>query len=171
MLLKIMCNEGNYFDCLMVRHENILSLLRAKYLFYTAMLLFPLILMLPIVFTGKWSIMMLISYAVFTAGFQYFILFQMAIYNKQTIPLNTKFLSKGGLENNYFQIVAEMINFIIPMALISVLQLFVDKNVSYIILFMIGLPFIATHQIWLRNIYKRFMKRRYINMEAFRATR
>lgn len=171
MLLKIMCNEGNYFDCLMVRHENILTMLRAKYIFYSAMLLFPLILMLPTVIYGKWSMMMLISLAVFTAGFQYFILFQMAIYNKQTIPLNTKFISKGGMENNYFQVVAEMITFIIPVTLISALQVFFDRDTSYVILFFLGLPFVATHKLWLKNIYKRFMKRRYINIESFRATR
>lgn len=171
MLLKIMCNEGNYFDCLMVRHENILSLLRAKYIIYSVMLFFPLLLMLPTVFSGKWSLMMLISLAVFTAGFQYFILFQMAIYNKQTIPLNTKFISKGGMENNYFQVVAELIVFVLPITLISILQVFVDRNTSYFILFLIGFPFIATHKLWLKNIYRRFMKRRYVNIESFRATR
>lgn len=171
MLVRVMCNEGNYIDCLMVRKENILSLLRAKYIFYSAMLLFPFLLMLPTVFAGKWSLLMLISYAVFTAGFQYFILFQLAIYNKQTIPLNTKFISKGGMENNYFQLAAEMVNFFIPLVFVSVLQTFVSTTVSYIVMLVCGLIFIATHPLWLRNIYNRMMLRRYRNMEGFRASR
>ena len=35
----------------------------------------------------------------------------------------------------------------------------------------LGLAGICTHKIWLRNIYKRFMNRRYVNMEGFRASR
>jgi len=43
--------------------------------------------------------------------------------------------------------------------------------VAHIILIVIGLGFIATHNLWIKNIYKRFMKRRYKNMEEFRASR
>lgn len=171
MLVRVMCNEGNYIDCLMVRKENILSLLRAKYIFYSTMLIFPFLLMLPTVFTGKWSLLMLVSYGVFTAGFQYFILFQLAIYNKQTIPLNTKFISKGGMENNYFQLAAEMVNFFIPLVFVSVLQAFISTTASYIVMFVCGLLFIITHKLWLRNIYNRLMRRRYRNMEGFRTSR
>lgn len=171
LLVKVMCNEGNYIDCLMVRRENILKLLHAKYFFYCAILLLPFVLMLPTVFAGKWSIFMLISYAFFTAGFQYFVLFQMAVYNKQTIPLNTKFISKSGIENNYFQIAAEMVAFILPMILVSVLQTTLGDNASYAVMFVIGLVFILTYRIWLRNIYHRMMKKKYELLDGFRSSR
>lgn len=171
MLVKIMCNEGNYIDCLMTRKENILCMLHAKYIVYIALLAIPFTLMLPTVITGKWSLLMLTAYAVFTAGFQYYILFHMAIFNKQTMPLNTKFISKSGIENNYMQIVAEMVNFIIPMAIIQTLQTFLPQDISYVIMLAIGAVFIATHRLWLRQIYRSLMKRRYSNMESFRATR
>lgn len=171
MLVKVMCNEGNYIDCLMVRKENILSLLRAKYIFYSALLLLPFLLMLPPVFKGKFSLLMLVAYGLFTAGFQYFILFQMAVYNKQAVPLNTKFISKSGMENNYTQMVAEIACMTLPMALLSTLQLFMGDTLSYCAMSAIGLAFIATHRLWLRNIYRRMMARSYENMEAFRATR
>ena len=171
LVIKIMCNEGNYIDCLMVRRENILKLLNAKYIFYSVILFFPFLLMLPTVFTGKWSLMMLISYGVFTAGFQYFILFQMAVYNKMTIPLNTKFISKSGVENNYFQLGAEMVAFIVPMLLVSTMQAIWGNQVSYIIMLLIGIVFIFLHPIWLRNIYQRMMKKKYVLMEGFRSSR
>lgn len=171
MLVKIMGNEGNYIDALMVHKENILSLFKAKYIFYCLMLVFPFLLMLPPVIIGKWSILMLASMAVFTAGFQYFLLFQMAVYNKQTIPLNTKFISKAGLENNYVQVVAEIIAFTVPIVIISLLQAVFSDTVAYLITLLIGLVFIVTHPLWLRNIYNRFIKRRYENIEALRASR
>lgn len=170
-LTRVMCNEGNYIDCLMVRRENILKLLRAKYIFNTAILVLPFVLMLPTVFAGKWSILMLVAYAVFTAGFQYFILFQMAVYNKQTVPLNTKFISKSGMENNYYQVVVQMLAFFLPIVLISVLQLFLSDTVAYLIILLIGVVFVVTQPLWMRNIYNRMMQRKYVLMEGFRNSR
>ena len=170
-LTKIMCNEGNYIDGLMVRRENILKLLKAKYIFSTATLVFPFVLMLPPVISGKWSLLMVVSYAIFTAGFQYFILFQMAVYNKQAIPLNTKFISKSGVENNYFQVVIQIAGLFLPVVLISVLLLFLNETVAYIIILAIGAGFIAAQPLWLRNIYNRMMRRKYVLMEGFRSSR
>ncbi|MBR1469971.1 MAG: hypothetical protein IJ605_07695 [Prevotella sp.] len=170
-LTRVMCNEGNYIDCLMVRRENILKLLHAKYIFSTAILALPFVLMFPPVFTGKWSPLMLISYAVFTAGLQYFMLFQMAVYNKQTIPLNTKFISKGGVENNYYQVVVQMVALFLPVILICVLQVFLSETLAYSVILLIGVAFIATRRLWMRNIYNRMMRRKYMLMEGFRSSR
>lgn len=170
-LVHIMCHEGNYIDLLMVQKENILSLLRAKYFFYCGILLLPFLLMLVTVVMGKWSFFMLLSYAVFTAGFQYFCLFQLAVYNKQTVPLNTKFISKGGMESNYFQFAIQMFTLFIPTVLVSALQSLFSPNVAYTIILLIGLAFVATHHLWLRNIYNRMMKKRYTLLEAFQSTR
>lgn len=171
LLTRIMCYEGNYMDCLMTRKENILTLLKAKYIICAMLLGIPFLLTLPAVFAGKWSFLMLLSFMVFTMGFQYFILFQMAVYNKQTSPLNTKFISKSNIENNYMQLVAELANFAIPLILVSLLQTFLSETCTYIIMMLIGCAFVATHNLWLRNIYVRLMKRRYANMESFRASR
>ena len=171
LLVKIMSAEGNYIDGLMVHKENIVSLLKAKYFFYSALLLFPFLLMLPTVFMGKYTILSLLSMMIFTAGPVYFLLMQMAIYNRQTIPLNSKFVSKGNIETNYFQIVVELVVMFVPVILISVLMAIFDETIAYICLMVIGLGFIFTYKIWIRNIYDRFMQRRYKNMESFRATR
>ena len=171
MLIRVMCNEGNYIDCLLVRRENILKLLRAKYFFYIALLALPFVLMLPTVISGKWSLLMLVAYGLFTAGFQYFILFQMAVYNKQTIPLNTKLITKNGMENNYYQVVVQLVAFFLPLVFISILQVLLSDTVAYIIMMSIGIFFIATHEFWLRNIYQRMMRRKYVLLEGFRSSR
>lgn len=171
ILIKIMCYEGNYIDCLMVRKENIIMLLTAKYYIYSTLLIFPFILMLPTVFTGKCTLLMLISYAAFTAGVEYFLFFQMAVYNKQTMPLNTKFIGKGSMENSYLQIGVEMIVFIVPISFISIVQLLLSETTAYLIILVIGVIFILTHRIWIRNIYRRMMLRRYDNMEGLRSSR
>lgn len=171
MLIKIMSAEGNYIDGLMVHKENIMQLLKAKYYFYSALLILPLVLMLPTVFTGKYTLLALVSMMAFAAGPVYCLLMQTAVYNRQTIPLNTKFISRGSIETNYFMIASELAAMFAPVFLISILKTFFSDNTTFITLLIIGIAFIATHKIWIRNIYKRIMQRRYKNMEGFRATR
>ena len=170
-LVGIMCYEGNFIDGLMVRRENILQILKAKYWFNCLILLLPFLLMLPTVISGKWSLLMVVSYGVFTAGFQFFLFFQLAVTNRTTRPLNTKFISKNSMENSYWQLVVEMFCLFVPVIFVSVLQAACGATAAYIIMLVIGVLFIATHHLWLRNIYNRFMKRRYRNMAGFRASR
>lgn len=170
-LSKVMCSEGNYIDGLMIHKENIISLLKAKYYFYVVMLLLPLLLMIPTVVQGKCSIVMLLSIFIFTAGLEYFLILQSAVYNKQTIPLNTKFIAKGSVENNYFQLVISLVVLFVPVILIILMLALFSRTTAYLVLMAIGLAFIFTNGLWIRNIYNRLMRRRYENMESFRATR
>ena len=171
ILSKVMCYEGNYIDCLLVHKENILSLLKAKYVIFSLLLVPTFLLMLPTVFAGKWSLLMLVAYGVFTAGFQYFMLFQLAVYNNQTVPLNAKLIGKSGMENNYEQLIINLAAFFLPIIFVSILQAFMPRTVSYIIMLIIGLFFMLTFRIWMRNVYNRMMKRKYKNLEVMRATR
>lgn len=170
-LIGLMSYEGNYIDCLLTHRENILSLLKAKYIFYSLLLIAPFLLMLPAVISGKWSLLMLVSYMIFTMGFQFFIAFQTAVYNKITVPLNTEMRDKAGLKTNYIQIVLVAIVFIVPNILVNILQSVFSENVAYLTMLFIGLCFIATHRLWLRNVYNRLMKRKYANLEGFISSR
>ena len=170
-LIRVMSYEGNYIDGLMVHKENILVLLRAKYFFYIFLLALPLLLMLPTVFMGKYSLLNLVSMAVFTAGPVFCLLMQMAVYNKQTTPLNTKMVSRGSIETNWMQVVFELVAMFVPVVIISVLMALFSETVTYIIILVIGLAFVVFHEYWLRHIYKRLMKRRYTNMDSFRSCR
>ena len=169
-LIKIMGQEGNYIDLLMVHHESILSILKAKYWFYCVVLIVPFILMLPAVFTGKFTLLMLIAYMLLTAGFIHFIIFQLAVYNKQTLPLQQKITGKGNIENG-MQIVIELVALLGPGIIVGVGYLTVGLTATYIFMCVTGLALVLTSSLWLRNIYNRMMQRRYENLEGFHATR
>ena len=68
--------------------------------------------------------------------------------------------------NSAIQMVVNFGAFGIPLILYSVLNAFLGETAAYSILFAIGLGFTLTSPLWIRNVYKRFMKRRYENMEA-----
>ena len=107
----------------------------------------------------------------FAAGPIFCVFMQMAVWNKQTVPLNSKLVSKSNVNTNWFAVGAEMAAMFAPVIILSILGIFFSDIVTYCIMLAIGLLFIATRNIWMRNIYNRFMANRYENIECFRETR
>lgn len=169
-LVKVMCPEGNYIDLLMTHRENILSLLRAKYYFHCLILIVPFIVLLPAVFTGKFTMHMMLAYLFLCTGPLYLVLFQLAIYNNQTLPLQQKITGKANFENGR-QLIIELIGFIGPIALVSILLYLLPETTAYIIITVIGLLVTIAHPWWLRRVYTKMMNRRYENLEGFHASR
>ncbi|MBQ8463713.1 MAG: hypothetical protein IJ544_06315 [Prevotella sp.] len=169
-MVKVMGPEGNYIDLLLVHHESILSLLKAKYYFHTVMLLVPFILMIPAVIACKFSLLMMFAYMFICSGLLYFMLFQLAVYNKQTLPLNAKITGKNSVENG-MQLVIELLAMFVPLIVVAALVLLFDETTAYWTLIVIGLLFTLTHPLWLRNVYTRMMRRKYENLEGFHASR
>lgn len=166
----VMGAEGNYIDLLMTHNENIYTLLKAKYYFFCAVIILPAVILLPTVISGRFSILMILAYFFMTSGIEYFALFQLAVYNKMTLPLNSRITGRGN-SGNVLQIIMTFAVLILPMALtVSFTSLF-GKETGYLILLVIGLLFTVTNSLWLNNVYKRMMKRRYANIEGFHETR
>ena len=167
---QVMSFEGNYIDGLMSRKESIFNLLRAKYYLTNLIILVPFFIMMFPIAKGKITFLAAISYLIFVAGFVFFMLLQLAVYNTRTLPLNAN-LMKGNKGGNWIQSVVMSFCFFLPLMLDSTLLAFFSQEVANIIFIIIGGGFILTHNLWIKNIYKRFMKRRYKNMEEFRASR
>lgn len=168
-LITIMCYEGNYIDGLMSRRETIYDLLRAKFYFNSAMLLIPAILLIPLMVAGKISPMMNFGYLFFTVGVLYPCIFQMAVYNKNTLPLNVKLA--GGSQGTMIQSIISICALFLPICIEKISILLLGNVWGYLPLIVLGAIGLATHPLWLKNIYHRFMLRRYENMEGFRASR
>ncbi|ADV43494.1 DUF5687 family protein [Bacteroides helcogenes] len=168
-LSTIMGYEGNYIDGLMSRKESIYALLQAKYATYTIGQIIPLLLMIPAMVMGKVTLLTGLSWFFFIPGFVYFCMFQMAVYNNKTVDMNNKMTQRNigtGMQN-----LISFAAFGVPLILLYTLQAIFDETVVSVIFITIGLAFIATSRFWLHNVYHRFMKRRYRNMEGFRDSR
>ena len=169
VLSQTMSYEGNYLDGLMSRKESILNLLRAKYYVQCALLLIPLLIMVLPITEGKISLLSALACFFLTSGFTFWMLMQLAVYNKLTLNLNTKLTGKNS-GGNFFQTMIIMAGFFGPVLIMQPLITLLNETTALFIILAIGLGFTLTHPLWLRNIYKRFMKRRYENMEGFRAS-
>ena len=167
---QVMCFEGNYIDGLMSRKESIFNLLRAKYYLTSLIIVVPFIVMMLPISEGKITLLSAIAYLIFVMGFVFFMLLQLTVYNTRTLPLNAN-LMKSNKSSNWIQGLVTSFAFFLPFIIDTTLTALFPKEVANIILTVIGLGFIVTHNLWIKNIYKRFMKRRYKNMEEFRASR
>ena len=169
ILSQIMSFEGNYIDGLMSRKESIMSLLKAKYYTYSIGEIIPFILMIPAIIMNKLTLLGAFAWFFYTIGFIYFCFFQLAVYNKQTVPLNEKVTSRQN--NSAIQMLVNFGAFGVPLILYSLLNALLGETITYTILLVIGLGFTLTSPLWIKNVYHRFMKRRYENMEGFRDSR
>lgn len=174
MAMGIMTQEGNYIECLMVRKESIYDLIRAKYFMMLIMMLLPFFLMIPMVVAGKITFLFLIAMYFFTAGPIAFGMMHMVYFNNYSIPLNatvTKSSSGVGGEVKTISSVVAVASLLLPSIIISGLKMLMSDIVVNILLIVVGLIFVCTNAIWIKNIYRLFMKRRYHNMDGFRETR
>ena len=113
---------------------------------------------------------MAFAYLIFTVGVVFFLLLQLAVYNTRTLPLNSTIM-KSNKTSTTAQMIIMGLAMGIPLILDSLFTALFSETIAYTLLTVIGLAFIATHNLWIKNIYNRFMKRRYENMEAFRSSR
>lgn len=169
-LSMLMSFEGNYIDGLMSRKESIYTLLRAKYYIYSVAMLIPLLFMLPAVFTGKVPFLTCVAWMLFTIGAVFCCYFQLAVYNNRTIPMNEKMTNRNYLGTGKQNIIS-LVAFGVPVTIGLALKGMVGEMWMGIIILSIGLMFVVTSNWWIMNVYQRFMKRRYINMEGFRDSR
>lgn len=168
-LTTIMCAEGNYIDALMVRNETVLQLLKAKYYFHCCILIVPFLFSMMPIIQEKITIQMALGCLLFVSGGVFPFLFQLAAYNDSAIQLNEK-LTKAGRDTKVQMLMSFAALFLPMFIMYALVSLFGDNIGSYA---MIALGAIGTalHPLWLRNIYNRFMKKRYKIMDGFRNSR
>ncbi len=168
-LTGVMCMEGNYIDLLMSRKESVLALLKAKYYFNCIILIVPLIFTLIPVVEGKILWQEALASMLFASGVVFPFLFQLAVYNSTTLHLNDKMTRAG--RNTKMQILMSSIAMLVPVGIMYVLVTLLPTEVGSLIMICLGVVGTALHPVWLRNIYKRFMQRRHVNMAEFRQSR
>lgn len=105
-----------------------------------------------------------------TAGPVYFALFEAAAYNNRTIGLNTKMTNRQNMGTGLQNMVGTAA-FFVPYLIAVLLQLPLGKTGAQWAMIAIGLGLVLTSRWWIKDVYRRFMRRRYKNMEGFRDSR
>jgi len=123
---------------------------------------------MPII-EGKITWVMALGCLFFTSGAVFPFLFQLAVYNDSTIHLNEK-LTRAGRDTKVQMLMSGAALFLPMLVMYALVQCFND-DIAALSMLIIGLVGTILHPLWLRNIYHRFMRRRYQNMDGFRNSR
>ena len=170
-LSRIMCYEGNYYECLLMHRNSVQNLLLAKYYLYTTLLLIPLLAFLPIALIGKISFWTILSYALFAAGVAYRILFQMAVYNKVTLSMQATHTGKN-VNTNYIQLIVTLVTIISPLPIAALGTWWLNQpTLTNTLLSLLGIIFIATHRRWIIGISMKMKGNQYDQLEGFQKSR
>jgi hypothetical protein len=160
--------ESSFFDGLMSRKLSMHELLKSKYLLYSAYSLLVTLLLLIPAFQGKISVLLLISLFFYSVGPIYFLIFQNAVYNKTYFDLFDKgMMNWKGQSGN--MVVITMITMFLPVIFVLIVHGIFGETIACLFMLIVGMAFTFTSHYWLKGIYKRFLKRKYKNMEGFRS--
>jgi CBS domain containing-hemolysin-like protein len=66
-------------------------------------------------------------------------------------------------------LVITLVTMFLPVVIVLMLRAVFGETVAYWFMLIVGIGFAATSRYWLKWIYRRFHKRRYVNMEGFRS--
>ncbi len=171
VLVRIMTFEGNYIDLLMNHTRSIHLMLCAKYLVSCVMLLIPLLCTIPNIYLYHRSWLQVLAMYAFIAGPIHFMYFQLAVYNNQTCSLNEKVTGKTFQTNNALQMLFAFMGFMLPLLVVRVGKVLIGTEVTSGVMLVVGLAFMLSSRLWIGNIYQRMMRRRYKNLDNFKATR
>ena len=168
MAQYLFTSESSFFDGLMTRNLSMLDMLKGKYIFYISYSVLTLLILTILVFIGKLDFLFLISVFFYTTGFLFFLMFQSAVYNKSYFNHSESglFNWKGTSGN---MLVVSMLGIFIPIIIVSIIKAIFGETVTNYFMLVIGFSFTVTTKYWLTWTYKRFLKRKYKNMEGFRS--
>ena len=75
---------------------------------------------------------------------------------------------KFGIKLCNTETVVTMITMFVPVISVLILHSIFGQTVACWFMLVVGILFFLTSSYWLKGIYKRFLKRRYKNMDGFR---
>ena len=161
-------SESSFFDGLMTRNLSMLDILKGKYVFYASYSAVVLLIMMISVFTGQLDFLFLISVFFYSIGFLFFLMFQNAVYNKSYLDLSeTGMFNWKGTSGN--MMIMSMTGLLFPIIIVVIINNIFGAMASNYFMLVTGFTFTVTTKYWLTWTYNRFLKRKYKNMEGFRA--
>ncbi len=168
---RLMSYEGNYIDFYMIHKNNLYQLLLTKYYCYLCLLPVSIFVSVIALIMGKWSLLMITAYTLYTAGPNNIMILHTAIINDQTTPLDTKLISRTNNSYNYVNMLIQFGAILLPVIIISIFKALFNPSIAYWALILFSIPFLLSHKWWIQKIYRKMMNRKYEHLENFRASK
>ena len=159
--------ESTFFDRLMVSPQKIPYLILINK--YAISVLFTLIMTLvfTILYVHNITLLFGISIFFFESGVWMFFIFQNAVYNKKRFDIfgYLRKMTDSNIHAILFGVFA-----LVSFGIVLLIDWLVSERAACYFMLITGLIFTLTSPLWLKNIYNRFLARKYQNINGFRNT-
>jgi len=158
--------DAAFIEKLVITRGAIFQQLQAKYKLYAVISLALFILFLPSMFLGV-KLIELAAALVFAVGFVFFGLFWTSLYSYK--PFNIKasyFYNFQGIDTtNYF---SPILVILVAFGFTALFYWIFNETIALIAMSLIGVVFITTNKIWLKQVSANFKKSKYRRLDRFR---
>jgi hypothetical protein len=157
--------ESTFFDKLStLPNEIIFQILKTKYLIFIFFaVLFAVILTITTI--NKIPIIHWVSFCLFGIGTISFFMFQNTVYNLHRLDMMGSLRKVSNINLHSFITMGLLM---LIFGIIILIDMVSSENSAIYSMLILGTIFTITSPLWLRNIYNRFLKRKYQNMNGFR---
>lgn len=162
--------ESSYFDGLMARKFNFKRYLLAKYYIMSALSTLVFIaFFITHLALEKVNPFTIVSFYLFTIGAVNFMIMWFATFNSGRIDLSqSQMFNYQGLKGSQF--ILSFLIMLVPFGLFLLITHFSGEMIASSVFAVVGLSFAITHHWWIdKIIIRRFMARKYSNMEGYRS--
>jgi hypothetical protein len=158
--------ESTFFEKLMVSPQNIPYLiLKSKYAICVIHAAFNTIISI-MVCTNRVPILFWISTFFFGCGILLFFIFQNVVYNNQRFDISDSIRKHSDI-TSFSLLMMVFVTILVGFIIVTIKGLMSETTAEYVML-TAGIAGMLTAPFWLRNIYKRFLTRKYQNINGFR---
>jgi len=157
--------EGNYMDGLWTKPVSILHILQNKFWFYALLDLFPLLLLLPMIWTKDVSPWLFVATWLFAVGIFNLSLMPTCLISSRIELFQSAFFNYQGasMAINLYGLLC-----FIPLIAYCLILWLLPPTTAYIVITLLGLVGIAIHPFIIKWLARRYEQHRYENFERYR---
>jgi hypothetical protein len=159
--------ESIFFDKLMSTPQKAPFLILLSKYAISLFIAFLITIAFVILYLNKTSILFWVSIFFFECGVLLFFIFQNAVYNQKRFDIMGSLRKIS--DSNIYSLVAIVLVFV-SLGIVILIETFLSETTACYFMLLTGMIFTFTSPFWLKNIYNRFLLRRYENMDGFRNT-
>lgn len=161
--------SSTYMDGLVARRTNIAQLLILHYRMVLGIYFFLFLLWLPLLYVNTDKVGLICALSLFHGGFTACVYLLNAYFFAGRSELGSRKPNGGGGKMMGGSLLALFGVWLLTVFMYSVLGTVLGSTVALLTLGSIGIIFIATHAIWLKEVVTNFEKNKYKKLESYRA--
>ncbi len=159
--------ESSFFDFILAYNITFKNFLKAKYYLFLIINILLGIILFPALLLMQTDLNLFISILIFNTGVTNLLIIYNSIFNTGKIDLSRKaYANWQGIHSKHLLIIIIVV--LIPFIISYIIRQIASEFYIYFVFILTGSIAVISHNKWINLIAKEFLKRKYLNVEAYR---